>query len=90
MEILVVFIGGLRRMKKTFSGALTSTKIFNEHSTHTPVNKQAANLVGANKKVMTPRTTNYCEICNVEIKNVSKHLKTKSHIKSRKLSLGIS
>lgn len=76
-------------MRKTFSGVLISTKIFNEHSIHTPVNKQAANLVDANTKNIKPRTTNYCEICKVEIKNVSKHLKTKSHIKARKLSLGI-
>lgn len=76
-------------MKKAFSGALVSTKIFNEHSTRTPINKQAANLVSANNKKISPRTTNYCEICKVEIKNVSKHLKTKSHIRFRKLSAGI-
>ena len=76
-------------MKKTFSGALTSTKIFNEHSTRTPVNKQTANLVGAHNKNIKPRMTNYCEICKIEITNVSKHLKTKSHIKLRKLSIGI-
>lgn len=76
-------------MKKTFSGALTSTKIFNEHSTHVPVNKQAANLVDLNKRAIKTRTSNYCEICKVEVKNISKHLKTKSHIHQRNISQGL-
>jgi hypothetical protein len=75
-------------MGKNFSGPL-SCKIFNGDSTHTPVNKQSANLVNANNRKNTSKVANFCEVCNVTFENAKKHTKTKAHIRLRKKAIGL-
>ncbi len=76
-------------MGKIFKTPLTSTAILNNDCVRTPVNKQTANIIDKPNKANKSIKGNYCEICNIQISNVSRHQKSKSHLKQRLISQGL-